>query len=116
MAAVRSDPGEVFMASDGNGYTWNELSQLIARAIGRKALKISIPIWMSGIVAEFAEIWAAMNGKIATVNREKARELRAPGWVCSIKKAEEKLGFKPEYDAKKGIEVTARWYKQNGWL
>ena len=37
-------------------------------------------------------------------------------WACDIGKARAELGYKPVYDIKKGIALTAQWYIENGWL
>ena len=116
LAAVSEISGETFMASDGGGYTWEQLSMIIERALNKTTVKITIPLWLTGFIAFFAEILGTLRGRPSTLNREKIRELKAEGWVVSIKKAEQMLGFKPEFSAEKGIAETAEWYLQNGWL
>ena len=116
LAATKSPSGETFLASDGEGYTWEQLSGYIAQALKRRTVTIKIPLWFTSMAAAVNEKWAGINGEIATLNREKARELRAKGWVCSIGKARSVLGFEPEYKAKEGIALTADWYRENGWL
>ena len=116
LAAVSESSGQIFMASDGEGYTWEQLSMMIEKALDKKTVKITIPLWFTGFVAFFAEMLGKFRDKPSTLNREKIRELKSEGWVVSIKKAENLLKFKPKYTAEAGIAETAEWYLQNGWL
>lgn len=116
LAATKSPSGEVYMASDGEAYTWEELSDMIEKALMKRAVKIKIPICLTGLLARLSEMWGNLKGEVVTLNREKMRELRAKGWVVSIKKARTTLGFKPEYTAERGIAETTQWYIHNGWL
>lgn len=116
LAASKSPPGETYLATDGNGYTWIELASLIEKALNRRAKKVMIPLSLVTAAAALMELSGGLRGRAVTLNREKIRELKAPGWVCSIDKVREKLGFEPGYSIENGIAETARWYRDNGWL
>ncbi len=116
LAANSSSPGEVYLATDGEGYSWEGLSRLIEAALKRKAVSFRIPLGLATLAALATELWGRMKGVPVTLNREKIRELKAPGWFCSMDKAEKKLGFKPVHSIEEGIAETARWYRDNGWL
>lgn len=115
-AATRSPHGEVYMASDGGGYTWQEISRKIAAALNKQPIEISIPMWVTTPAAWLMELSGSIQGKAVTLNREKVRELQAPGWVINIEKAQKVLGFEPEYTLLEGVKATAKWYRKNGWL
>ena len=116
LAATKSEPGEIFMASDGNAYTWEELSDHIESALHVRARKIKIPMPLTAVLAEGMEILGRIQKKPMTLNREKIRELKARGWVVSIDKAKQSLGFKVEYPIEKGIKEAADWYREKGWI
>ena len=115
-AATRSPNGEVYMASDGESHTWEQLTDKIARVMGKKTTKITIPLWAASIAAVFSEMRGALTGKPVTLNREKLKELTAKGWAVDISKAEEMLGYFPEYTILNGVKETIRWYRKNDWL
>ena len=116
LASTKSPPGEIYMASDGKGYAWEELSEYIEKALNKNPRKLVIPIWLTTPVALMSELLGRIQNKAVTLNREKIRELRAPGWVCSISKAEETLGFQVSYPIEKGVAETAKWYREKGWM
>lgn len=50
------------------------------------------------------------------MNREKARELTAAGWECSVDKIRRQLGFRPFVSLSEGIASTYQWYCEHGWV
>lgn len=34
----------------------------------------------------------------------------------SISKAQKELGYRPQYDLRRGLEETIKWYRDNGFL
>ena len=50
------------------------------------------------------------------VDSGRLAELRAKGFVCSVARAREVLGFEAVTDLQDGIAETARWYQENGWI
>ncbi len=115
-AAIRSPDGETYMASDGKSYTWEEISDKIARALGKRPTKITIPVWMATFGTFLSEIAGKLKKNPTILNREKLKELKALGWVVDVSKAEDELGFFPEYDLLGGLRETAKWYRKAGWL
>jgi len=115
-AATRSPHGEIYMASDGDAYTWDQLSDIIARILHKKPHKITVPLWFTTIAASFGEALSAITGNPTPLNREKLRELHANGWVIDNSKARNLLGFQPEYPLLDGFKNSIQWYRKNGWL
>ena len=48
--------------------------------------------------------------------QDKINEIRQPHWVCSGEDAQRELGWIPKVKLREGTELTARWYRENGWL
>jgi len=115
-AAMKSPHGEIYMASDGEAYTWDDISDIIAKILGKKPYKITVPLWITSITAYFSEVFSASSGESTPLNREKLRELKAKGWVIDISKARNLLGFQPYYFLSDGLRETALWYRKKGWL
>jgi nucleoside-diphosphate-sugar epimerase len=46
---------------------------------------------------------------------ERLVEMKSPGFVCSVDRAERALGFRAEIDLADGLRSTAAWYVANRW-
>ncbi len=93
-----------------------ELPALLAGALGRSVRGVRIPRGLLWSVAAASEGWAAVAGRAAIFNRQKARELAASGWVCSAAKAGRDLGFTCRIGHAEGLRSTAEWYRSRGWI
>ena len=43
-------------------------------------------------------------------------DLKQQYWICDSTKAVKEIDYRAAYPLEKGIEETARWYLDNGWL
>lgn len=106
----------IYHVTDGVLHRWSEVADAIARALNRRPLRIRIPLpWAVGF-SRFAAHWSALSGRIATLNRDKLKDLMQPYWIISSRRIEEELGFQPSYDLEFGLEMTATWYRERGWM
>ncbi len=112
-AQVKS--GSVYNIADEQSHTWEEVYREMSAALKTKALKIKIPVGLILTSALISELLAKAAGKSTIFTRQKVREMSCD-WACDIGKARAELGYKPVYDIKKGIALTAQWYIENGWL
>lgn len=105
--------GSVYYISDGACHSYAELAALAGRLLGRRPLRIRVLPW-----ALLAAGWLSerVTSDGAIFNRDKARELAQPCWVCSIAKARQELGYEAEYSLERGMSETFRWYQEQGWL
>lgn len=108
--------GEIYFVAEGRDYDWQEISTLIASALGKRTLRIVVPEGLLPIIATVAEFQARLTGQPALLNSQKLIELRQRYLVCSAEKARRELGFEAQYDLATGIRLTAQWYRENGWL
>jgi len=117
LAAEReSSSGETYFFADERSYSWKEAADKAAQALGVKAIKINIPVWLILAFAFLSEFSSGITHRPALIDRQKAKELLHEGWFCDISKARERLGFKPKFSLEEGLRITAGWYKDNGWL
>jgi nucleoside-diphosphate-sugar epimerase len=107
---------ETFNIAYDEPVKWGEFTDTIAEVLGKKTIRIPVPpavLWGAAAVNEFGN---ALLGKTTIFNRQKVREMRQVSWVCDTGKSLRTLGYKPEFTLRESIEITARWYQENGWL
>lgn len=107
---------QIYFLVSESGVTYRTLTRDIARAMGKKAISVHVPISLLTIVAMINEVVSQLTGKPSAVNRHKVRELRRRFWLCDGSKAMEELGFYPEILLQEGMERSAAWYREVGWL
>jgi dihydroflavonol-4-reductase len=110
----RSGVETYFIASD-RGYTWHEIRDATALALGRKLTTIRVPEKLVEHVGSAVEGLASFFGKYPVMNKDKASEMILP-WVCSVEKARRDLGYNPKIDITSGIKHTIDWYRLHNWL
>ncbi|TVQ66682.1 MAG: NAD-dependent epimerase/dehydratase family protein [Balneolaceae bacterium] len=94
---------------------WNQIKHIYSTVMNKQVLSLKIPPNLVKGIAGIIETSAGFFGSYPVVNREKANEMVLE-WTCSGKKAEDELGFTPDYSIQEGLSRTLRWYKINNWL
>jgi nucleoside-diphosphate-sugar epimerase len=118
LAAARRDTSipRTFFLSSSEPVQWRALGEQIAASVGRRARHVNVP---SSLVrtASFAGEWIGkLTGSATLANTSKAELSRHPYWVCSGRRAEEELHFRPTRSLPRAIQDTYLWYRQNGWM
>lgn len=107
--------GEVFTIG-GNGYTTlRELVGLIADVLGRPHPRLRIPytpVYWASIVCDKVCKMGGINPPLYPRRVEFFSKDRA----FSIEKAKRLLGYNPQIDLLEGLNRTASWYRENGFL
>ncbi|MGO8704011.1 MAG: NAD-dependent epimerase/dehydratase family protein [Candidatus Brocadiia bacterium] len=88
----------------------------IAAVMNVRTVPIFIPFALLYPVALGRELLARATGKPNILSRQKLREMKAPGWVCSTDLIRRDLQFTAGTRLSEGIARTITWYEQNGWL
>ncbi len=102
--------------TDGFDYNKYDFADIIKNYLGKKTLKIYLPVSLVKLILFAVEKISIPLNKIPAVNNEKLNELMAENWSCDIKKATTELNFQPKYNLKDGLIETLKWYKENNWL
>ncbi|MDO5446157.1 MAG: NAD(P)-dependent oxidoreductase [Prevotellaceae bacterium] len=117
LAIERGQSGKKYFISDGNVYRSTDFSDLIRKELGNPfILRIKAPVWFLRLVCMCGEKWAKLTGRITALNNDKFNILKQRNWRCDITPAMNDLGYKPEYDLKRGVHLAIEWYKKAGWL
>jgi nucleoside-diphosphate-sugar epimerase len=112
--------GQIYFVSDGKSLDWNELSALIGKELKKPYKTFNVPLGIVRIVATLLGDWPKrLFGKSLLppiVSSDKIKEGEAPGWVCDNRKIQKELGFKPQFDIRRGIKKAVEFYQKAGWL
>lgn len=104
----------IYHVSDGKIYDRYRLADISRKILGRKTLKLHVPLFVVNGIAALLEAFS--RNSTPTLNKEKLHELTAENWNCSIEKIQRELGFEPKYDLEQGLAETLQWYKEHKWL
>ncbi|HEY2580542.1 MAG TPA: NAD(P)-dependent oxidoreductase, partial [Mucilaginibacter sp.] len=116
MQALHAGNQKAYNLSDGNFYDRYELGNVAKQVLSLKTVKFQLPVGFVKLIARISQEYGSLNNKASALNVEKLNELMAVNWSCDIEMAKAELGFHPEYDLKKGVTETLKWYKANKWL
>jgi len=100
-----------YFASDGEKYHVQDLNKIVADSIGKKIVKIKIPLPLIKTIAGVNELYSKLSGKATILNFDKVNELKATNWYCDIENLKTDIGYNPKVLLKEGIEKTTKWYK-----
>lgn len=107
--------GEVFIIGGERYTTLNELFQIIADEFDVKLPKIHLPLIPVEILSAIIEYIYKPFGKKPPLYRRRIAFFKK-NRAFDISKAIRVLGYKPEFDLKTGIHLTAKWYIDNGYI
>ncbi|MBI3123818.1 MAG: NAD-dependent epimerase/dehydratase family protein [Ignavibacteriales bacterium] len=108
--------GQKYFVASEELYTWPQVGDAIAKALGKRALTLRLPHSLVYSVAAIAQFFAMFSSKAATFNLEKARDFVQPGWTCDVSKAKKDFGFTQKVSLEEGIKRSIDWYKEMKWL
>ncbi|MCB9876126.1 MAG: NAD(P)-dependent oxidoreductase [Planctomycetes bacterium] len=108
MRVIEVRPSGAVLPLDGPARTdtW-ALLRAIAAACGREPRLVRVPLLLAGLAAGAAGLWARLRGEPGYFNRDKVRELRAPGWVADGEPARRCLGVAAHVTLVEGLRAVA---------
>lgn len=109
-------PRTHYFASDTNLYTNKQLNALIRQSIGKKTIKLNLPLWLVKVVSQLNEVVSKLTSAYPIVNSDKYHELSARSWNCYSDDLWKDLSLQPEYDLAAGVNETTQWYIDNKWI
>jgi nucleoside-diphosphate-sugar epimerase len=104
-----------YFFTDGPASSWFDFGEMIARALGRRAMKLRVPLFTIQGVAFIAGLLNSLTGNTGILSSEKIREMGG-SWVVSDERARRELDYLPAFSTEQGVSETARWYRSQGWL
>jgi nucleoside-diphosphate-sugar epimerase len=79
-----------------------------------RLLPLPRPVALGALALTAAAAWAA--GKATILTPDKAAEFFQPAWTGDPGPLMHHTGWAPQHDLTLGLGVTARWYREHGWL
>ncbi len=105
-----------YFFTDGDAITWKDMSEMISTALHRRTTKIRIPSVVVNALGKIAGLYSSVTHKALLLSKDKIAAMKVVHWLISDQRARSELGYKPTYTTVQGIEETARWYRDAGWL
>ncbi len=107
--AIARRPAGAVLPLDGPERTdTHAFSCAIAAACGRTARLVRVPMAFATAAAAASDVFARLRGSPGYFNRDKVREIGAPGWVADGAAARQVLGFVPRIGLVEGLAAVAR--------
>jgi nucleoside-diphosphate-sugar epimerase len=114
-AADSSVTGEAVFIGHPHAETATAFLQFVAHACGKRYRPIRVSHALLRALALAGEVaWRA--GYQPPVDLSRLAEFGAGGFVCSVDRAREVIGFSAATPLHEGVERTLRWYRDAGWL
>lgn len=107
--------GEAFIIAGERHCTLNEMAAEIARAVGVRPPRFSVPLGPVRLAAAICEDICRPFGISPPLYRRRV-EFFQMSRGFKIDKAKRLLGYEPQFDLERGIAATARGYESAGWL
>ena len=116
LASERPEAIKQIYTIAGNEYvTLNTLVALVADCVGAPRPRWRFPFWPLWLASVGCEIVCKPLGIEPPLYRRRADFFRKDR-AFDISKAKTDLGYMPQMDLKTGLQITADWYMQNGYL
>jgi nucleoside-diphosphate-sugar epimerase len=95
--------GRVYYVTDGRAYSWREITDAVADAVGLGRFYLPIPFPAQYLIAAAAEAVARVRKKTSLVAREHVLAARRHCWVYDGSRIGRELDFRPSTDMKAAV-------------
>ena len=109
------DARGVYYVDDGRlGYALPELTAALAVAVQRPVRTLQVPLGLLQLASRL--LGHSLAARSPVLNPDRLTDLAQTGWVCDGGRLATETGFRPKYDAKRGLSETYAAYRREGWL
>ncbi len=107
--------GRMFEPDDGKegGWEHRELARAIGWAMGKRPM---VPRLSRGMLDFAAKMDAMVRGDAAKLTPDRVGYMCHPDWVSGVEAKPPEALWQPKIPTREGLQATARWYRENGWL
>jgi nucleoside-diphosphate-sugar epimerase len=104
--------GRTYYVTDGGAYTWREIADAIAEALGVRHLYVPLPFAAQYVVAAVAEAAARLRETKPLITRDYVAAARRWCWVYDSSRIRRELGFAPEMDMRAAVRAAVAWHRK----
>ncbi len=108
--------GQTYIVSDERAYTYKEVYEMLSHLLNKEPPKIKLGPRIAKFLLTFTEIYDRLRGGENLILRRSIVDAVTTHRAYSISKAQKELGYRPQYDLRRGLEETIKWYRDNGFL
>lgn len=115
LAAESDVRGEAFFIGHAVPARAEAFFEAVAAALGRPYRALPIPrfaVRLAGLAGDLQ--WRL--GRTPMLDSARVAELVAPGFVCDVTRATERIGFTASTGLSEGLAQTVSWYRRAGWI
>lgn len=108
--------GGTYFPAHPEVFTSAEFVRAVARAIGRRARVIPLPLGLARAALSVTELAARAAGRATILTADKAHEFFQAAWTGDPGPLARDAGWVAERNLERGLAETAAWYREHGWL
>ena len=97
-------------------YLWDDLGRRVADALGRRVVRFHLPRAVVLTAARISERWAGWRNAAPLLDLRRAEDLACFSYTVDVTRTIDALGWTPQVAVPEGLESTARWYRERGWI
>ena len=122
VCCCRPEAHGVYHVNDGGCYAMADFYRAMARAMGKKACILRLPLCFLGLTALLSTLGGSLlaalgrKGRAPNWNLDKSREARQSGWTCDASRLREELGYAPALTLDQGMQEAVEGYRREGLL
>lgn len=108
--------GETYIITDSRAYSYEEIYGIMARIFGKKPARLHLPVPLAKVMVAPIDLFNRMRGKQNFLWRVSTMDTFSTDREYSIEKARRVLGYEPRHALPEGLEETAEWYRESGYI
>jgi nucleoside-diphosphate-sugar epimerase len=109
--------GAVYFVHDGEPRSFDAMADAIARALQLETWgRPTVPIPVLRFAARFSEAFGRMTNKPMMFTQDKVNELAIKHFDLDLGPTRDELGWTAKTAFSDGARISAKWYRDNGWL
>ncbi len=105
--------GEAFIMVNDETVTVGRIVDEIARLVGKRGPRLRLPVWLGWGLAAVTEVSAKALDRQPPITRRTLKFFTNDAGFTAAK-ARNLLGLEPRIDLRTGLELTWRWWQENG--
>jgi len=116
VALHESAINSTYLTADESPSSMSEIVDVIVSSIGRRVVRLKIPIPFLYPVALTLQIAGRLRGRAQMFDLRRLDDMSHLNWLIDPSLIREETGFATEIDIETGIRQSVAWYREAGWI